>query len=150
MKSFTESAVIRSMVGASLLLAGSLAIADTGKAPIQLTDAQMDRVVAGAIFTLDLGLTTSTVYYQGYSTKVVDEAGPGTSSIITTTSTTVTLDCPGANSNSCFKSDAERGSLDNLNPKTDVLGTDTKILSITTTGPGRSPSNKIFTNQGRI
>ena len=123
MKSFTESAVIRSMVGASLLLAGSLAIADTGKAPIQLTDAQMDRIVAGS---------SVTTYYQGYSTNVVEGDGPGVSSITVTT----TGGCPANALQGCEKRNENA-----IKPL---------VTTITTTGPGKSPSDRIFANQGRI
>jgi hypothetical protein len=92
--------------------------------PIRLTDAQMDRVVAGATFELDPVVTTES--YYGYSNNIAPEGAPGTSSVETTTTTT--LDCPGAFS-SCYTGTGA------LNPNTTLtIETTTETLS----GPGAS------------
>jgi hypothetical protein len=156
-----KKGVIHSMLGASLLAAASLAMADAGKAPIQLTDAQMDRIVAGNeyIFTFTLPASDSTEWFQGYSTKPAKSpGGQGTSSITTSaTVISVTLSCPSEGGqggrHSCVTGKLDdltyANLLDKLTPTTKVVST-TTTSTVSTTGPGRSPSLKIFTNQGRM
>jgi hypothetical protein len=74
-------------------------------APVRLTDAQMDQVVAGTIYTDRITSVDVTMeYYHGYSNNVAPGPGPGTSSAAVTTTTLWerTLDCTGGNINSCY------------------------------------------------
>jgi hypothetical protein len=153
--------LVSSMLAAGLLGAGSAAIAQPSKAPIRLTDAQMDQIVAGthgstphSYFEQSTGdPQVSTQWFRGYSTKEVSGPGPGTSSIESTTVTTTTISgtllCTGAY-NSCFTGSTL--DLNNLNGHTvnNTITTVTPQTTTTTTGPGQSPSGKIFQNQGRI
>lgn len=133
LKSLASSAALAAM------LASGTALADGS--PIRLTDAQMDQVVAGAIFTdtvVDTSVTSE--WYHGYSDKLADGPGPGTSEqqVTTTTTTTRTLDCPGGSINSCYSGQT------NLNPNTEVLNTSTttETSSALVSGPGKSFDNR--------
>jgi hypothetical protein len=130
---------LASSAALAAMLASGTALADG--APIRLTDAQMDQVVAGGIFTdtvVDTVVTTD--YYHGYSSNLAAGPGPGTSEqeTTTTTTTTRTLDCPGGSINSCYTSSP------NLNPNTDILSTSTSTQTSTVllSGPGQSFGNR--------
>jgi hypothetical protein len=151
----TRKSLVLSVALAGILGAAGSALADSAvKAPIRLTDAQMDRIVAGADFPWSTTTNSTTQVFQGYSTQPQHSPnGQGTSSIITTSTTTTTLRCTGASINSCFtgQTPAAGTPVDqlSLNPQTEVI-TVTSNPVITTTGPGKSPSLKIFMNQGRL
>jgi hypothetical protein len=121
---------------AGLILAASAAVA----APVALTDAQMDQVVAGAIFSFSSSTTTTTTQnYQGNdATNPTDKpAGPGVWSAETTVTVTTTLelDCKGKSVNSCFAPD--NVATGGLNPTAKVLSntttTDTSVGNLTRT-----------------
>jgi ABC-type uncharacterized transport system permease subunit len=121
---------------AGLILAASAAVA----APVALTDAQMDQVVAGAIFSFSSSTTTTTTQnYQGNdATQPTDKpAGPGVWSAETTVTviTTLELDCVGNSVNSCFAPD--NVATGGLNPNTQVLSntsnTSTTVGNLTRT-----------------
>jgi hypothetical protein len=129
--------LVSSMLAAGLLGAGSAAIAQPSKAPVRLTDAQMDQIVAGGTFTDTYTDTSTTVqWFHGYSNNPAPEGAPGTSSVETTTTTTYerTMDCPGGNISSCYTGNG-------LNPNTQVLSTtvlSSSSTSVLLTGPGKS------------
>ncbi len=144
MKSIPKGLVLVIAAAGFLGVAGSVLADDAAKAPIRLTDAQMDQVVAAGVFEDTIKTeTTTTEYFRGYSNKTASGPGPGTSSAeVTTTITTVrTLDCPGADQNSCYS-----GQADGLNPQTDVLSSvsTTETSKAFLSGPGRSFDHRAF------
>jgi len=115
-KNYVLTLALTGLLGAT----GSAAAGEAVKAPIRLTDAQMEKVVAGA--------TVDTVVYQGYSSQPQHSPnGQGTSSVTTETTTT-----PGCSR--CIGSTA----------------TATATTQVSTSGPGKSPSSKILGLQGRL
>lgn len=122
------------MAAAGLLGAAGSALADGAKAPIRLSDALMDQIVAGAIFT-DTITTTTQGWVHGYSNTPAAPNARGASLVETTTTSLRTMDCPGGNINSCYAPGQETG----LTPETQVLSV-TPLSSSSTflSGPGRS------------
>lgn len=130
---------------ASCMFTGMVTIGGNVMAgPMLLNEAQMDQVVAGAIFTDTVTTTsTSTEWYHGYSNTPAAPNAPGASSaqVTHTVVTQRTLDCPGNSINSCYAG----GQSDSLNPQTNV--TNSVVISDTTTktllsGPGNSFANR--------
>jgi hypothetical protein len=139
--------ILSTMLAAGLVGAGGAVIAEPAKATIRLTDAQMDQVVAGHHFNesnvpegwtfTDSTSGGTTTYYRGYSTKELDgppENGKGWSSI-TTGGTTIRTHHPQGD-----------GGLNNPH----VFSVNIGAGGTTTSGPGNSPSDKIFEKQGRL
>lgn len=81
----TRKTLAMAVTVAGLLSAGAV-LADS--APIRLTEAQMDQVVAGA----QVSSSTTTEYFHGHSKNPASEDASGTSSFATTT----TISCGGA------------------------------------------------------
>lgn len=81
----TRKTLAMAVTVAGLLSAGAV-FADS--APIRLTEAQMDQVVAGA----QVSSSTTTEYFHGHSNNPASADDSGTSSFATTT----TISCGGA------------------------------------------------------
>ncbi|MFM8246986.1 MAG: hypothetical protein ACKN9M_08560 [Burkholderiaceae bacterium] len=103
------------------------------------------------IITKEVTSSDSTVYYQGYSARVVAKPNAGSSSVTTTTyvenTYQKTYQCSGASTNSCYD---DQGGIKATLTSTTLLNTYSWTAVTGTSGPGQSPSLRILTQLNRL
>jgi len=133
MKTHMKNIVVAMLATGVFAAAGPSVAGSTAQGPIQLTDAQMDLVVAGSSWT-DTYTIDTIQWFFGYSHVSSAPGSPGSSQVLTTDTYTREMTCVGGSVNSCYAPEHPTG----LNPNTVVTSdTLTSTTSTILSGPGQ-------------